>query len=318
MGARSGVGASRGSLLLLRGLSALLLLVPSVARSRSAGAAAEPGKWLLVACNGYADTRPASVGLLPVTQAGAAAGTLLAHGRRLRQQVLGAKRHLAAATGLADAGPDVGADALWTRTLAYGACEEYFVDLSQRELFFTIPDGNISCKLSVDQLRDLERTRDGGTDRVPWRLAAVLTQPQVTSKSCLVRAMEIMQPSALPEDGGQGAELAVLDAFTQDLQPSQPYDVDAVVRLEDKIEKEMIATEVLGSRTLGLGRVYAVEPKELHVVLEDLRGSHEMDRQDVAFKAGRLYVGIRMGRGGDPAFPQRLVLYGCERENPEG
>mmetsp|Transcript_6358 Transcript_6358/g.12980 ORF Transcript_6358/g.12980 Transcript_6358/m.12980 type:complete len:226 (+) Transcript_6358:1-678(+) len=225
---------------------------------------------------------------------------------------------MASHTGLADAGPGVDADALWTRTLAYGACEEYFVDLSKRELFFTLPDGNASCKLSHKQMLDLARPRHDGSDRVPWRLAAVLTQPQASSQSCLVRAIEITQPSALSQDGGQAAELVVLDAFSQDRQLSRPHDAEAVVRLEDKIEPEMIATEVLGSRTLSLGHVYAVEPKELHVILEDLRGSHEMDREDMAFKAGRLYMGIRIGRGGDPAFPQRLVLYGCESENAAG
>merc|ERR1719336_1157616 len=129
------------------------------------------------------------------------------------------------------------------------------------------------------------------------------------------------------------AELAVIDAFTRaapledetamqeedakhNIRPLPPLDPVAVVRLEDQIEPEVIASEVIGSRTLGMGSLYTVEPKELHVILEDLRGSHAFDWRDVAFEPGRVYIGIRAGCDGDSAFPERLLLHRIQEEMP--
>merc|ERR1719195_1626472 len=98
------------------------------------------------------------------------------------------------------------------------------------------------------------------------------------------------------------------------LPPLPPLESGVVVRMEDKIEPETITSEVIGSRTLGLSHVYTVEPKEFHIILEDLRGSHSFNWQDVSFESAHIYVGIRVGRAGDQSFPQRLLIHRCEEE----
>jgi hypothetical protein len=121
------------------------------------------------------------------------------------------------------------------------------------------------------------------------------------------------------------AELAMLDAFAgsavPELAPGHSDDTlsaedhedtaDAVVRLEDIVEPDTIASEEVASRTIGLTGDYAVEAKDLHVILEDIAGGTEFDRRDVTFEANQTYVGMRIGRKGDEDFPERLLLHRC-------
>mmetsp|Transcript_35688 Transcript_35688/g.82954 ORF Transcript_35688/g.82954 Transcript_35688/m.82954 type:complete len:295 (-) Transcript_35688:138-1022(-) len=272
---------------------------PSVAVRTALLGLGASGKQHITACNAYADARPARLELWP--------------------------RHV----------PERTDEALWTRELAYGTCEEYHVDLVRRKLLFAAPvQGSGLC-----ELRPPERGKDAKHGAGSGRLAAALAQPEVASPHCAVHAVGLPRrhpasstnrthsPSIL-----EPAELSIIDAFSKAawnigaypdaeadnvsrslrLQPDE-----AVVRLEDKVEPETIATEVLGSRTLGLGHAYAVEPKDFHVVLEDVRGSHSFDWLDMAFEPAHTYVAVRMGRAGDVAYPQKLLLYRCKDE-PEG
>lgn len=175
----------------------------------------------------------------------------------------------------------------------------------------------------------------------PARLAAVVAQ--AAAGGCRTAAVALAPRARrmwLPADaGGDGlaAELAVVDALARSgrardedeeeaamdredaehgLETLAPVDTEAVLRLEDSIEPGAIAAEVIGSRTLTFGRAYAVEPKAPHMVLEDLRGARVLGREDASFEAGRSYVALRLGRAGDPDYPQRLLLYGVEDRAP--
>jgi len=186
-------------------------------------------------------------------------------------------------------------------------------------------------------------------------IAVAVTQTQASPPRCMARALPLVHldktrlgkfkgehgaaanAAAGPAAGAATplpAELAVLDAFTnasswraknrtseadllkKHLRPSPLWAKSVIVRLEDKIESESIASEVIGSRTLGLGDTYLVEPKDLHVILEDIRGSHVFDWRDVSFKAGHSYVLVRAGRAGDSMFPQKFLFH-ASQENAE-
>mmetsp|Transcript_141771 Transcript_141771/g.395280 ORF Transcript_141771/g.395280 Transcript_141771/m.395280 type:complete len:313 (-) Transcript_141771:76-1014(-) len=280
----------------------------------------------IVLCNAYADMRPARVELRAAASAD----------RPSRHQ------H----------------GALWTRILAYGGCEEYYVDLTRHRLLCASPgtgaSGGRLCELQPP---------GAGSQATTERIAAALVQPEASSAQCTVRVVAfprhgkhssvsgglVNSNSTVAGSAGAStvvdpAELAVIDAFTvassrvkpdrsvtrlhnraadeekgdlEILRPLPPLDAGAVVRLEDKIEPSSIATEVVGSRALGLGHAYAVEPKAFHVLLEDLLGSRTLDWRDVAFESARAYVGVRMGRASDPAYPQRLMIYRCQDQVEE-
>lgn len=250
-----------------------------------------------------------------------------------------------------DSEPGPSDGARWTHSLSYGACEEYTdVDIMKDQIFFVLPDDTTSCALRPEvalESSDVDLGEVAGVTpearAKAARLAVLLTQPNASAETCVVQARNL----ATHWKAGAGAELAALDAFTPpkdpeeiteklneaqevelairgqnstdgDIDLSPPLeDSEAVIRLEDKIEPDTLFTEVIGSRTLGLGQVYHVEPKELHVILEDLRGAHVYGRRDIAFKKGNTYIGIRLGRGDDPAYPQQLALYPCEEKAPK-
>lgn len=69
----------------------------------------------------------------------------------------------AVAWGAAVAEGSVG-EALWQRPLAYGACEEFHIDLHQKQLFFAAPDGKATCEVSGLDLVD---------DSIPWEVNEV-------------------------------------------------------------------------------------------------------------------------------------------------
>lgn len=311
------------------------------------GETAKP-KQLVVVCNGYTDTRPVQVGIRLPAGPGA---THRRHGLRVhrphrvwpaasmtphktahiqlipsvvRRKVDSSSRY--ATLPWEPVRPDT--RALWLRPLAYGTCEEYHVDLTQRRLFFE-PPGNLSfCELdpAAPSAKNINVTNAS-------QLAVVVMQPQTSSRQCAVRSAVLGRH----KDYGAAAELATFDAYTEappsaGLEAEAPEEVEmdredvkkgldrlplvldpgAVIHLEDKIEKDILATEIVGTLTVSLGDVRAVEPKELHVVLEDFRGARVLDRKDVEFEAGRTYIAIRSGRSGDAvAFPQQLFVYPC-------
>lgn len=176
----------------------------------------------------------------------------------------------------------------------------------------------------------------------PSRVVAVLAE--APGGGCVGHAVAlspdvVRSPTPLEEGGGApeapAAELAVVDALApgwgaraprqeepEEVEMDQedarkglpplvppPVDVDAVVRLEDAVANNAITAQTIGSRTLSFGRAYAVDPQRLHVVMEDLRGARVLGREEADLQAGRSYVGLRVGREGDAAHPQRLVLY---------
>lgn len=219
--------------------------------------------------------------------------------------------------------------------LDYGTCKEYHVDLKGKRMFFVTPLSG-SCLISGDALSIKEEQ----ADEVSQRFVLVLTQKSVASKDCAVVAMSLDRgPGAgareIAGHAGVSAELALVDAFIQD-HPLVPYldleheedeedhlqepweleeekegadlslNAGSVVRLEDVMEQGPITQELLASRTLGIGQVYDVEPTTQHVILEDLRGSTMLDEKDVTFEADQTYVGIRFGRAGSKAYPEKL------------
>lgn len=243
------------------------------------------------------------------------------------------------------------ATTFWKRSLDYGACEEYNIDLRHHQ-FGWVPPGNnsVACLLNpimtpsedlVFQRRNSFTGDDLGVMAVEAglksRLVVVLTQPNEDSPECV--ASPVILPDPNPD--ASHAELVILDtlALTSDserdedkeeeeveldkrdaengLKPLPPLDGGATIRLEDKIENYVIASEAIGSsQLLNFGRIYAVEPKEFHVALEDLRGTHLLDNKDMNFKAGHTYIGLRIGRKRDKAFPQKLALYPCNDGSP--
>mmetsp|Transcript_24292 Transcript_24292/g.61570 ORF Transcript_24292/g.61570 Transcript_24292/m.61570 type:complete len:392 (-) Transcript_24292:64-1239(-) len=314
-------------------------------------------KQFVLACNGFADSRPAFVGVrtedhigaeaeaatlhLPLHERGGLAhllrprASLAQRRQRLRRGSLipelakGGGAHSWALRKKGGESGGRGGDSFWAKPLQYGACEEYHVDLTSRRMFFVTPEKG-SCLLSGDAVTAQEEASDDFSQR----FVVVLTQRARNSSDCAVVVMGLDRgPGAGAAEiagggGGVAAELAAIDAFTQE-HPLVPYNdmeepVDdedeedagadlalgagAVLRLEDVVDKQSITTEVVASRTLGLGQVYDVEPKALHVILEDLRGSKMADEHDVTFEQDRTYVAIRLGRAGDTAFPEKLAL----------
>jgi hypothetical protein len=248
--------------------------------------------------------------------------------------------HLAARSGVAKAAL---ANAFWTRPLAYGECMKLHVDFHDRQLFFVTPHKADVCKLSRSRVLELSEPEvDPGDEDVleddvaegteaapdePTRAAVVLTQLKASDSRCSLQSQTLTRKRS--RYGAAAAELALLDAFTQPkLDPIMlpdvngdgvaevpPLEVPAVVRLEDVIAPEAISSEIVASRTLGFNSEFAVEPKKLHVILEDIRGETEFSRLDVLFKPNKTYVGVRIGLSGNPDFPERLAFYSEDQED---
>lgn len=301
-------------------------IIPPHGGLRGGGAAAQ--KQLVVVCNAYADARPAFVGVLS--------------SKDTREDALQAVERLQGI--LPSASTTAEKDSLW-RSIGYGTCEEYRTDFTHRRLFF-MPPGNGSAECDFNPTPAAHISELAAFSQLPQqknnhlgplingnfaRLVVVLTQPVAVSTRC------VASPVVLPTAHGDAmtAEIVVVDAFARKspvdegieeeelemeehdkelgLSPLPPLDIGSVIRLEDKIESWAIASEVVASRTLNPGQVYNVEPKEVHVVLEDVRGSHAFDFQDVNFESGHTYVGMRIGRADDTAaFPQKLSFYPCQ------
>jgi len=335
-------------------------------RAQTQQLAKEEHTELVVACNGYVDGRAALVGVRPPpTITGAPRKLARAGSKHLRRKRRApaialqlrlprgqnGRASLHAVDGQDSNGDegkatsasigDLSAGALWTRWLNFGECEEYHLDLSQRQLFFVEPDGLASCELSVPMVE--QRDHGGRGYRVARPpVAAVLARVEASSKRCAVRAaafslgspttdlkaqqQDDLEDSATAKDPAEAAEIVVLDAFVDDVPlekgPSlrglgntlDSLDGGPVVRLEDSIEPETITSEVVGTRILSLGHVHKVDAKDVHVTLEDTRGLQELDRKEVTFKPGWMYVGIRVGQRGDPKFPERLLVHSYEAE----
>lgn len=234
---------------------------------------------------------------------------------------------------------------VWTRDVAYGTCEEYHLDLAQRRLRFTAPGGGATCDLEDDTLRhprlvavltqpeasspncvvravalDRLQVRQGPTGprrRDPLGLAAHLatvdayTQaPPSTEEEAELRA-EDREHKEAPFDL-KTTQVVEEEEDKTGLGPLPPLDAGAVIRLEDELDTEVISSSVLASRTLGLGAAFAVEANSFHVILEDMRGAHLLDRKEMTFLGGHEYVAVRLGKGGDPEYPEHLLLHTCD------
>lgn len=238
--------------------------------------------------------------------------------------------------GVQRVGRRIASDMLWTRSLEYGSCEEYYVDLRTRRLVFTDPGGHSNCELELRPPPQAGQSQQHHPAE-GQRFVAVLTRQLSSSPACAVLGREVPHPgSARAPDGEMTVDLGVplgevptapgefvlFDAFTHsDVTAEEEADglgvhsrsgAEAVVRLEDEIEASSITTETVSSRTLALDHAYGVEARRLHAVLEDLRGVHEFDRRDLEVEPRRTYIGVRLGVEGEPSFPQRLLLYPCE------
>jgi len=219
---------------------------------------------------------------------------------------------------LGDSGTRLESGAVWTQSMTYGTCQELHVDLVARRLLFLPPDRNAAPCAFVSPVQ-------GSDIHASGRFVAVLKRSSDNNAACEVEATTIdrLQHASVP-----ASEFALFDAFseaevrpTDDLSHVQdrdieiPYDGGALVRLEDTIEENRIASSVIAARNLDFGQVHAVEPKTLHVLLEDLRGSTLFDERDVSFKAHHSYIGVRIGLGSNPSFPQHLLFYACDVED---
>mmetsp|Transcript_136706 Transcript_136706/g.249178 ORF Transcript_136706/g.249178 Transcript_136706/m.249178 type:complete len:388 (-) Transcript_136706:18-1181(-) len=225
---------------------------------------------------------------------------------------------------------DADGDVVWTRQLAYGECEEYHVNLEKRRFFFAPPNGSAICEFEPPHIEKDARTIQ--------QFLVVLTRPEASSSRCTTRSAVIKKPELKKRGAERLVQLATIDAFTQaeasrenetqeeaelnfrdlrkGLDPLAPLPQEAIVRIEDKINAEAISSEVLASRTLGWGRTYSLEPGSFHVILEDMRGTHMPDRKDVSFKEGCTYVAVRVGKAGDPMYPERLIFRRVEDALP--
>jgi len=282
----------------------LIVLVVSLT---SSSARVLHGKKLVVACNGFADARSTAISERPK------------EAQSLRQRT--GQIQLRRARGKEDS-PH--AEPVWSQYLEYGECAEFHVDFSTQQLFFEVPNGE-QC--------GVEATFSNHT----VGMVAVVAQPDVASKRCVVRTVSLKERDV--EKRAASAELAVVDAYTPAKEDTSmraieadtdfarvhknaleasmesdllPLDGGGVLRLEDRLEENDIATEVIGSQTLYFSRTFSVEPKEFFLVLENLRGSSLMDKIEVDLEAAQTYVAIRTGRYGDTSFPQRLVMYACK------
>lgn len=252
--------------------------------------------------------------------------------------------------------------ALWIRSLSFGQCEEYHVDISQHTFFFIAPGRTDASELvpparvSGEPMHESHNALDAFDDPLAEgayldpagtglrgaghfllyaaatmptadRILAVLVQPEASSSSALVHSLALIRHG--PSNGLPVAELAALDGFTQASSQRQgPVEAElerlerqqgleslsalgsgAVVRLEDFIDHGSISSKVLGTRTLGLGASYAVEPSHVHLILEDLKDAHMLDKRDVQLEGGQTYVAIRVGKGNDQQYPQQLLFY---------
>lgn len=329
-------------------------------------------KQVVVVCNGYSDARPVRIGeklqvaeaddvrrllssekddvaafsqegvRLPSSQDGNNSSKAVRHQNRMRgaAQVRGHARRQVQRFGRR-----VTEGLLWTRSLDYGACEEYYIDFDKRFLVFVTPDQQNSCEFKV-RLSETEGRQEGPRE-VKQRFAAVLSRPIASSPECAVESQEVPLPMlrttanslvdaravalermvaepALPpgEVPTTPAELVLLDAYThQDVTAEErqhgltvhsQLDDEAVLRLEDEIEPTSITAEAVSSRLLSMDNTYSVEARRVHMVLQDLDGIHVYDRRDNEFLPGRTYVGVRLGVAGDSAFPQHLRFYLCE------
>jgi len=238
--------------------------------------------------------------------------------------------------------------------LEYGVCEEYYVDVSERELFFqtqsddgeaSMGRGESSCVLPQ------EASPEHHTDM----LAAVVWQPSDSETRCVVQTVPLELHHL--KNGDTAAEIVAIDAFTQasmqlrgaknqpkqnksklkikeafdkqllgeeqaeemeeDLEDLPPLDTGAVLRLEDPVEPYSITSEHVASRTLGFGNTYVAEPGNFHMILEDVRGTNLFDKKDVLLEGGHAYVALRLGHRGSEAFPERLVVHACQKRLQE-
>lgn len=270
------------------GLAALLSAAAAVAYGDLHQNPPEEAKVRVVACNGFPSEEPANVGT------------------RARHAAAGPKKALVTRTPSGLRTRDRGQAPIWTRPLAYGSCEEYYVALTGRELYFEAPGGAASC---------LARLPPGQADEDGW--AVVVAQREARSTSCEVRAVPLPH-----RDSAKAAEVAVLDGYAQlrTLVPAEGAEAmsefadDAAVRIEDPVDSDTIASETVGTRSLALGAAYAVAPGPFHVTLEDLRGAVLHDRKEAEFEGGKIYVLVRIGRHGDEHYPQRLVYFPCPSE----
>mmetsp|Transcript_5143 Transcript_5143/g.15203 ORF Transcript_5143/g.15203 Transcript_5143/m.15203 type:complete len:366 (+) Transcript_5143:132-1229(+) len=234
-------------------------------------------------------------------------------------------------------------DTMWTRALSYGTCEEYYMNLDLRRLFFIAPGGEHMCELTPEVA--LPREATDGTGLATPRLAVVLRQPSAASKQCAIHTVAMPLAGAGPVATSElpmlPAEMVAIDAFTA-MSPleahtmetvggeeadaggdagSTPlqrrFDASAELRLEDAIDASSISAEVVGSRLLALDEVYMVEPRAFHLVLEDLQGTRVLDHTLATLAPKDVVLALRIGRGGDEDFPERLLLYKCFRKDAE-
>jgi len=318
-------------------------------------------KQALVVCNSFADARPVQVG--EKLKSRHLRSTLSDVGTTFQQEdalhssfqgetntssvIHNHKRHLrhrASPLHKARFGKRVTDGYLWTRSLAYGTCDEYYVDFATRSFVFQRPGLQDPCEFKVA----LGPTDSAASQqKVRRRFAAVITRPLASSPSCMVVSREVPLPllravannpvsaqalavessiaePALPpgEVPTVPSELVLLDAYihsdlTADeqrhgLDQFSRTSAEAVVRIEDELEPTTITAETVSSRTLTLDNVYSVDARKVHMVLQDLEGNDMYDRRDIELKPGRTYVGVRLGVQGEAAFPQRLLFFPCE------
>lgn len=272
-------------------------------------------KHTLVVCNAFPDSKSSAVGLREASHNSREPAQAWLRLRKPRHKI---KERVV---------PADNTDAIWTRSISYGSCEEYHLDLSNRQLFFVSPDGETECKLLKNEMPVAKLTENS-------RLVVVFSQIQAGSSKCMIQALSAPYVPHREEGTMPMAELVAVDAFSQasaksrvhdeeevelekedqrrGLPPLPPLVEEGIIRLEDIVEDAKIFSEVIGSRSLDMGNVYSVDAKKMHMVLEDMRGTKMMDHLDVDFKAGQTYIAIRMGRGDDIFYPQHLVVHRCQ------
>lgn len=260
-------------------------------------------KTLVVACNGFAGSEPALVGIRPVNRGPPDTGFGRHHNWEDERHML--RRHLR------ESGDDPTAGALWTRELAFASCEEYHIELTGRELFFVTPSGLTTCAFKVPSPQTPDSTG-------AWAVA--LAQHEVGSSRCEARSVELHLHGS---QATKSAQVAVLDALTKpsvrmDADESSEmedlpveFENDAVVRLEDPIGEDSIVSDIVGSLSLHLGTNRAVKAGQFHMTLEDLRGAVMHDKRDIDFRPGHTYVVVRVPREEDRGRHgnQRMVVY---------
>lgn len=191
--------------------------------------------------------------------------------------------------------------------LPFRECAIYPVDILNDAPLLLEPPGS-EVPFNALQAKDSPRSNDCGAGD---KLCVAVLQRRGRSSS-----KGVVQWLTIPHRESQ-AEIVTVDAYALGgsvvaeglAEAGIPGIAAANLRLEDVLNPQIeLSRQTVASRTLALGRSYAVGAGKYHLILEDLAGSQMKDTKDVQFEKGRQYVLMRVGLPGSVEFPEQVVF----------